>query len=89
MHIIRRIWIVAFVVSALSCALPVSANEFQYAELVETRYTTRNGNSGILLGFSTDPGFPITVNEEHAVSARDVAYKKLGSSANQVGVLKG
>jgi len=68
----------ALVVTVLFCSMPSVANVFQYAELTETEYRTRNGTSGVLLGFSTDPGYPITVMEEgNSISSRTAAYKKL------------
>lgn len=71
--------IVAGLVLTLSCSSPAVGDAFQYAELHETQYMTRDGRTGVLLGFSTDPGYPVTVMEEgrNSLSSRDAAYKKL------------
>ncbi|MDO9240075.1 hypothetical protein [Methylicorpusculum sp.] len=59
------------------------AEYYQYAEFTEIRYEGRNSTFGILLGFSTDPGYPISVlvDEGGAIKATESAYKQLFAQA--------
>lgn len=55
------------------------AQYYQYAQFSEIRFDGRNGAFGIVLGFSTDPGLPITVMVEEGgqIKAVESAYKQL------------
>ena len=55
------------------------AQYYQYATFTEVRYEGGNRAFGIVLDFSTDPGYPITVSVDEGgpIKAAENAYKQL------------
>jgi len=63
----------------------VQADYYQYARFAEVTYQDRTRNkNGVILSFSTDPAFPITITEKSnsSIEASRNAYKKLFERAD-------
>lgn len=71
-----RTWLVAVIVLFSNSVL--ADVYFQYARFVEVTYSDRDRQYGILLSFSTDPGFPISTSHDgNILDARKAAYEEL------------